>query len=524
MSTPKETHTSAGLRAAQLLTERLLARQTRHLRLGNVADGDALFADTPDPDTTQPAVMPNYDGLGLANVANLIAASLGAPLPDDAVSPVTLEALTEPLTPAGRIGEAELAALTLDARLCHLTGLDGQQRYRKRSYPRDDSVLWPPLREVVLLIVDAMGFTQLLAQVEAGRLPTFARLIADPRNVAAPLTSAYPSTTTTVLSSYATGRTPQEHGVMATNVWLREVGEMVNLIGYQPQAGGSVIPDRVLNPDSFLPVETIYSHLERHSVKCRQVNYGGYLNSSMSRMNIGAAEEVEISPYVANTGLFVQLRQMLERDSFDPTGGHQSPKRFTYAYISSLDTTAHRYGPMTEFYDAEFAAIDFALGHELIGRLNRPDALLLIVADHGQVVIGSERCVYLNDDPDIAALLRNRPGGERRTPYLYVDTADRPRLMALLRERYGDKLSSITREQAFDLGLFGAADPHAPGGRRDPRAVSRVGEVVVFPKPGWQVQWKEKDDRVDGWGGAHGGLSADEMITPLIALRLGNSQ
>ena len=521
---PPNTQTdSPGLQAARLLTERLTDRQTRRLQLGALKEGEALFADKYETnDTTSQAVLfPSYDGLGLVNVPNLIATALGVPLPADAVPPVALEKLADPLSPVDEhtSSEARLAAMALDARLCHLTGLDGLEKYRKKGYTNSE-VTWPPLREVVLLIVDALGFTQLLELVGQGKLPTFARLIADPHNVAAPLTSAYPSTTTTVLSAYATGRTPQEHGIMATNVWLREVGEMVNLIGYTPSIGGSVIPDRVLNPDTLLPVETLYNHLDKNGVHTRHVNFQQYLNTSMSRMNLGCSN-VETVAYVTVSGMFTHLRQELQKEPFDPSGATQSPKRFTYSYISTLDTTAHRYGPMTEQYEAEFAAIDFTLGHELLERVNRPDALLLIVADHGQVVVDHERTVYLNDDLDVVKLVRNQPGGERRTPYIYVDTADRPKLRAILRDRYGDRLSVMNREDAFDLGLFGPANEAAPGGRRDPRAVNRVGELIIFPKPGWQVRWLTREDRASGWNGAHGGLSADEMLTPLIATRLG---
>jgi hypothetical protein len=64
----------------------------------------------------------------------------------------------------------------------------------------------------------------------------------------------------------------------------------------------------------------------------------------------------------------------------------------------------------------------------------------------------------------------------------------------------------------MDEGVFGAAGP---------RLRERIGDVVVLPRPGESVWWREPGRFDMHFRGHHGGLSADEMLIPVAALPLG---
>ncbi len=54
---------------------------------------------------------------------------------------------------------------------------------------------------------------------------------------------------------------------------------------------------------------------------------------------------------------------------------------------------------------------------------------------------------------------------------------------------------------------------------RDPRLRERVGTHVLLMEPGWTIVDHVEGETVHELIGVHGGLSADEMLVPLIVAR-----
>jgi hypothetical protein len=213
--------------------------------------------------------------------------------------------------------------------------------------------------------------------------------------------------------------------------------------------------------------------------------------------------------YIATSSL-EPIVSRLVADSHEPT--------YIYAYWPTVDTIAHIIGPRTPEHAAEVAAFDNQLGRLLRDLPRRGDTLLMVTADHGHVDTSPEFSVNLGDHPELLGMLRVPPAGERRVVYLHPKPGAAAEVDAYARERLRDVAPPMLRDQAVELGLFGP-------GALSPRAAARIGEVLLFPRR--NLQLVTPIETADGspppkgtaFKGVHGGLTADEALVPLLAVR-----
>ncbi|MEI7554705.1 nucleotide pyrophosphatase/phosphodiesterase family protein [Candidatus Chlorohelix sp.] len=423
------------------------------------------------------AVRPSYDGLGLTNVPALALKLLGA-------DSTTVPAYNPILYNSNEISDAF-------------------EQLTKQS----------PINHVVVLLIDALGYDQLENQIKAGKVPNFEQMTQNPHNFYAPITSVYPSTTTTALTSVATARTPQEHGIMGTCNFFPDLGVSVNLIRFAAAFDSSLsISEQHLNPDTLLPVPNIFTMLERKGIKTSQVNYYAYENSGISRFTT-AGSKTKYNGYYTPADAMATIRQLIEQLPADGT-----QKSYTYAYIPTIDTTAHAYGPLQPNYEAELAAIDFSLNREILSRLQRKDVLLIITADHGQIHGLGNRIMWLNEHTVLTSALITPATGESRATYLHLrnGTEVLERTRAYIEDKFNGQVAALTRNEALDAGLFG--DPQKVPSEQ---CLDRIGDLVLCPLDNWQIRQRLKGvDRLNFLIGVHGGLTREEMLVPFLALRL----
>jgi Type I phosphodiesterase / nucleotide pyrophosphatase len=421
---------------------------------------------------------PSYDGLGLPNVTALAMRLIG----------VEHKAFVPAVNPA-LLGNSKLTA--------------GFNRLLERS----------PINHVILLLVDALGYDQLVNQFS--NLPTLKSTCEDPSNFFMPLTSVYPSTTTTALSSVATAQPPQSHGVMGTTCYFSELGTQVHLIYFTPAYEHDVKPfsTRALDPDKLIPIPNVYTLTGDTGHKANIVNYYQFENSSISRYTSANSNARYIGYNTPNVG-FAKLRSLVNSLAADG-----SERSFTYAYIPTIDQTAHSYGPESAEYNAELTSLDFSLNKELFSQVqNRPDVLFMLIADHGQICIDTEKVVMLHQHKEFIPYLAAPIGGERRAVYLHIKNGKLEQAKNYLHAHFGENFVTLTREEALNYGFFGDM-AHSPPLLS---AIDRIGDLLMFPKNDWTMrQFITGENKGYGMVGVHGGLSPAEMIIPFLMKRLG---
>ena len=371
------------------------------------------------------------------------------------------------------------------------------------------------VKTVVLVVADGLGYLQLQREVEAGNAPNIAGLIEQASRGDAcvsysSITSVFPTTTVAALGSVNSGVAPTGHGLLSYTLYLPEMDMVAEMIRWGPlnRRGSFADPEFGKVPEEFFWTDTIYERLHAAGVeRAFAVNPARFSGTALTRM---LHEDASPAGYIATSSLGSIVARLVG-ESTEPT--------YIYAYWPTVDTIAHLIGPLTQEHSSEVADFDFHFGRLLSALGSRGDTLVLLTADHGHVDTVPEEALNFEDHSELLAMLRVMPAGERRAPYLYTKPGATSEALAYCRERMRDVATSMLREEAVEQGLFGP-------GRLSERAAGRIGDVLLFPRG--NLQLVARVESVDGtpppklpvFRGLHGGLTPDEALVPLLAVRL----
>ena len=350
---------------------------------------------------------------------------------------------------------------------------------------------------VVLLVLDGFGYRALQKLRRAGDVPVLDRLI--DRGTLLPITSVFPSTTVTALTSLVTGLAPGAHGMIGYRLYLREISEITDMIRLALVGAPEVTSaeDAGLDLDRLVPGPTFCERLTARGISIHVLLPRAITQSGLSRVLYRGCTETH--PTAGFDDMCVRARQILES-----TAG----SALVTLYWPGLDSIAHVRGPDTDAYRAEAMAVDAVLGHQLVDRAER--TLLLITSDHGFVSMAPADYVQLSALGNVVDELARLPVGEPRASYLYLKNGARSRSedVELLR----DGLIRLGRDRLLSSGLLGGEE------EMHPEIVHRVGDAAIIstgtagvyhPYPGAPLLL-----------GMHGGLTEQEMLVPLIAASL----
>ncbi len=391
--------------------------------------------------------------------------------------------LNLPASVCGLLGAPPLGARPLDAEL-----LD----------PLRDGV-----RQVLLVLIDGLGLGRLRRYLDEGLAPVWKELL--PEGLLAPLTSITPSTTAAALTTLWSGRSPAEHGVIAYELWLKEYGVTANMIlhapiSYNGDVGG--LSRAGFDPTSFLPVKTLGPHLGAHGVRSYAFMHRAIAASGLSAMHLAG---VKTYGYRSPADLWVSLR--------DWSAAHEGERAYAYAYWSDLDELAHRFGPDDERIGVEFDAFSHTFEKTfLAARRGRPqkDTLLIVTADHGLIYTPHEAHNDLRNHPRLVQMLHILPTGEHRLPILYIRPGYEEAVREYVQASWPGQFFMLTPSQAVEAGLLGPGSVY-------PRVWERLGDLILAPRGNAYWWWADKENSMLG---RHGGLSPQEMLIPLLAVRV----
>ncbi|UCF10320.1 MAG: alkaline phosphatase family protein [Candidatus Bipolaricaulota bacterium] len=264
-----------------------------------------------------------------------------------------------------------------------------------------------PVRRVVLLILDGLGFLRLRAAMDEVPDLYLAKLAR--RGKLVPLTSVFPSTTASALATLSTGVTPCEHGLLGYRLYLRETGAVTNMVRFSLH--GNPRPEAAfemgLDSDRFLEAETVYQRLEPRGVRCHVVLPRYIAGSGLSRLLYRGVTKIHAASTFSD--LLVSARELFAAPD----------KQMITLYWGSLDAVAHAYGPSDERLTAELRALDACLRQQLAVQ-DGGETLLLISSDHGMTDMTPSDYVDMSSLPTLHRALRIPPVGEPRATYLHL--------------------------------------------------------------------------------------------------------
>lgn len=320
----------------------------------------------------------------------------------------------------------------------------------------------PPAATYVLVLFDGLGDHQL-------DHPAATPLRASRR---AALDAGFPTTTSVNLATIATGRSPAGHGLIAHQLYLPAVDQVVNTLKWTTPWGD----DLPIDHEAFLPAPNLWERLRAGGVEPITVQPGNFQGTPLSRVLYRGARYEPVWTVEEIIDATVQLAAQ--------------PGRLIFTYFPNVDVTAHMHGRASDEYAAALAAAAAVWG-SIATRLPA-HAVMAGTADHGHVD-------YSATDK---YLVPHHPG-----PEYYGD----PR--CVLVRRVDEKL--IEAAAGFPGRVIGLDEYRSwlGPGPDYPELADRLPELVLLADPGRLLIPRFMDKRLTGY---HGGLVEAELRVPLL--------
>ncbi|KQB35331.1 MULTISPECIES: alkaline phosphatase family protein [Acidiplasma] len=293
------------------------------------------------------------------------------------------------------------------------------------------------------------------------------------------ITTVFPSTTASVITTLFTAMMPGEHGVIGYTNYTNDIG--------------------VINPMRF--------------------TFNGLDTSEALQPIRNFTDEYDIKPYLKNTNkkYAVIMPGRLDKTTFTSVmmeGDYYQYKffwdsiyqldnaasrgyDFIYYYIPFIDSLAHAYGTYQDFV---LNAAD-----EIINNVKnsvekyKDNYNIIITADHGHVPVSEN--VIINDNKDLLERLDIMPYGDSRAMFLKT----RQDISDLIKY---ENVSIFKYNDIINKNLLGNVSQ---------RFLNRVGDYLLLPEDGRALIYKVQNNRDKPLlKSHHGGLTEDEQLVPLI--------
>jgi hypothetical protein len=357
-------------------------------------------------------------------------------------------------------------------------------------------------RQVICVLIDAVALHRFRRWLEhpGSKLSSWVE-----RGLSGALTSVVPSTTSAALTTLWTGHSPAEHGILGYEIFLKEFGLIANMITHAPAAfdgRAGLLYNAGFDPETFLPVKTIGPHLQNAGVDVHAFLHYSISGSGLSRMHYPA---VKSHSFAHPSDLWIAVRDLANQRIND--------KRLIWVYYGGVDGLSHRHGPDSEQSEAEFHGFTETMVAEFLEKVDAvvgSDTLMILLADHGQLTTRKDSHFELSDHNGLTRRLHMSPTGENRLAYLYVKPGQGSAVEEYLQRTWPSAFSVIPSSQLLEAGLFGPGTP-------SPMTRERLGDLTVITHGDAYLWWAAKENPLIG---RHGGLSTEEMLVPLVAIRL----
>jgi hypothetical protein len=339
----------------------------------------------------------------------------------------------------------------------------------------------PPSRVVVVLLVDGLG--ELLLRERGGHAPFLRSLRSGPDSRV--LASGFPSTTATSMGMLGTGLLPGAHGLVGLEVLDPARDVLFNELLWDP----------AVDPRRWQPSQTVFEKVASAGLDVVRIGPGFFDGSGLTEA-------------VQRGGTFVaaqSLEQRVDAALAAVRSVRAARSGLVYVYWGDLDKTGHEHGCSSWRWIEELEKVD-AFARRLAEGLPR-EAMLLITADHGMVDVPHQNRLDLAHEPDLAAGIRH-VGGEPRSLQLYCRPGAADDVAAVWRERLGDAMTVLTREQAVAGGWFGPVSEHV---------LPRIGDVVTSATGDFAVVDSRTARReILALAAFHGARTPEETLIPLL--------
>ena len=340
---------------------------------------------------------------------------------------------------------------------------------------------------ILLLVIDGLGANWLAEQSPTGILS---------RHRLGAITSVFPTTTASAITTFLTGDAPQQHGIPGWFTYFRELGCVMSVLPGHPRYGGVGYRQAGVDLASLLGHRCLASRI---STRAFFLSPAKIAHSDFNLAHLGPAQA---RPFTDLRDMSRQATRILRADA-DP--------KYLYLYWPGLDSRGHEAGMASPLAARHLGAIEQALTDFMVAS-SGTDTLVLVTADHGLIDTGPGDRIDLADHPELEACLSLPLCGEPRAAFCYL----RPRRVQDFQDYCQHILDGHAllkpSQELIHQGLFGQGEPH-------PGLEDRVGDYTLLLTGRSVIRDQLPSEKGTVQIGVHGGLSASELFVPLCRLR-----
>jgi predicted AlkP superfamily pyrophosphatase or phosphodiesterase len=339
-----------------------------------------------------------------------------------------------------------------------------------------------------VLVLDGLGVEQLEQYRKRHAAPGFFKTV--PFRT---ISTVCPATTAAAVTTFATGASPSEHGVLGWYLNLHDLGLVSTILMTTTRTG---MP--ILAPDfNFGAYMQIPSHLRTVRTKRELLTWGRIAESRYSSAT-GAWDRS--ASYTTLLGMQRQILKTCRRRG----------RRMVYAYWPGYDSHCHEHGCEAEETVAHLQELDAFL-EALIRGLSGTHTTLLVLADHGLVDAPPRRRVHFNAVPGLLDCLPTLPSGDARQAAFFVRPAKVKTFLSIVEKHLSRAAVCVPGEYMIENGFYGPGALH-------PALRQRVGDYVLLARENYAFTTTLPGEDPEFNVGNHGGLSPREVQVPLFTV------
>jgi hypothetical protein len=310
------------------------------------------------------------------------------------------------------------------------------------------------------------------------------------------LTSVFPSTTATAITTFVSGLSTQEHAITGWYMYLKELGVISTILPFAPRYHGPSFGALHIDPGEIYDFPSIFDHGTRKSIV---VTSRSIINSEFTNY---LCHDAERHGYSTLRGF---VRQVLASMKSPCDEG-----KFVYAYWPGLDKCAHEKGVRSRETVSHLQELDQAVTYLLRG-LKGTDSTVMISSDHGLIDAAPEHVIDMNDHPRMRRTLTMPLCGEPRVPYCYVRPTKIDEFLTYVHEKLPFGCDVFTCDELMERNFFGLYSAH-------PKLRDRLGDYVLIPEGSYVLRDAVLGENPPAFAAYHGGMTDEEMFVPLIVM------
>lgn len=339
-----------------------------------------------------------------------------------------------------------------------------------------DIILKNNYKNVIFLILDCLG-TKILENnlSEKSILKT---------NLVTNVTSVFPPTTAAATSAIHSGLSPLENGWIGWMPYIKEHNRMIELFTGKDFYTKEKIFDV---SKSDITYETIY---EKICDANKNINFHKVFSAKVDADGVTTFEE-----------LCDRIKDNCNNES----------RNLISAYWIEPDHTIHYNGINSNNVKEVIGNIDKNLQKLIDGLEN---SVIVITADHGAVDVKE---IYINEIKEIDDCLALPPSIESRFVSFFIKKGMKNKFKNALKKYFKDKYILYTKQQFLNEGLLGKGEQHK-------RINDYLGDYILIINSELNIRYSLDGKRDNSHLADHGGITADEMLVPLIVLETGKNK